>query len=76
MNTIKDEYENFENMVIAKDAPEIRKSEMKLVFYAGVYSTLILLRNTIGDDSISEDASVALLTSWLDEAQIFIKQRG
>ena len=75
MNTIKDEFDKFADQVIAKDAPEVQISEMQLAFYAGTFSTLMLIRNVIANPSLSEDASVNLLMNWLNESNDFIKSR-
>ena len=75
MNTIKDEFDKFADQVIAKDAPEVQRDEMKLAFYAGVFSTIIQFSNTINDNSLSDDDAVAFLSSWLNESNDFIKSR-
>jgi len=66
MNTIQDEWTQFESNVIEATPgiwqPQIK--EMKKSFYAGATGLLALIIN-IGD--VSEEAHSAMLDGWYDE---------
>lgn len=71
MNTIADEWESFERMVVARDAPAVQRSEMKLAFFGGA-SAVLALQLRIPQEK-SEDASVGMLAGWHDECKRFAK---
>jgi hypothetical protein len=75
MNTIAEKWESFQSEIIPKNAEKIQLREMKLAFYAGAFSMMEMQKEVIGNPSLSEDAGIALLQSWLDEMQLYFKQR-
>ena len=68
---IADAWTQFEASVLAPDAPDIQRSEMKIAFYGGANCTLQLLRQ-LGESDVSEDGGVEVLTGCMDECQAFI----
>jgi hypothetical protein len=73
MNTIQSKWELFERLVIPKDAPEIQRKEMRRAFYAGA-EAILQLQFVIGEESISEDAAMAMLTGLHSECAQFGQQ--
>lgn len=64
MNTILDEWREYESKVIQPDAPPIQRRECCLAFYAG---TLALMSLQINNIKASDSACDALAESWRDE---------
>lgn len=73
MNTIQAQWSTFEAMVVPKNAPPVQRQEMRRAFYAGA-EAMMRIQWAIGDESISEDAGVAILEGCRDEAQRFALQ--
>lgn len=73
MNTIQNQWQHFEDLVMPKNAPAIQKREMRRAFYAGAEAVLRLQFN-IGDSSVSEDAGVAMIKGMHDECILFATQ--
>lgn len=73
MNTIAEQWENFEKMVMPVGASSIQRREMRLAFYAGC-QTMLKFNYLIGGESVSEDAGIAMLENWNDECHRFFKQ--
>lgn len=68
MNTVQDEWIQFEKMVIALDAPDIQVKEMKLAFFGGATALLALSMRIATYD---EDAAVEILEGLHDECERF-----
>lgn len=74
MNTIDDMWRSFEESVIPATAPPVQRQEMKKAFYAGASSILHMGLGVIGDESVSENAGVAIIQGWQDECQMFAER--
>ena len=61
LNTIKNTFEDFINNAHIEDCDAV-----KIAFYGGVYSTLMLLQN---------EAKVSTLISWCEECQDYIETK-
>ena len=73
MNTIQEQWNSFAEWVVPKDAPSIQRQEMRRAFYSGAEAMMRIQWN-IGDNSISEDAGVAILEGCREEMKIFATQ--
>lgn len=70
MNTIEKEWMQYEALVIPKDAGSIQRQETRRAFYAGAQA-LLEMTNSLGEETVSEDAAVAILQGWHEECQLF-----
>ena len=73
MNTIQEQWEQFESLVINPNAPDVQRSEMKRAFYAGAQA-LLNVEWAIADTSLSDDAVVEMLEGCYQEIQMFADQ--
>mgnify|MGYP000061843575 CR=1 FL=1 len=60
MNTVKQQWEDFADAVIPKDAPAIQVTEMRKAFYAGVTS-MLSTQLLIGGESVSMEEGASML---------------
>ena len=70
MNTILEQWNLFEELVVPKHANQVQRKEMRRAFYAGAEG-MMRIEWQIGDESISESAGVAILEGCRDELQMF-----
>jgi len=73
MNTVQEQWDEFRKLVVPKDAAPIQVQEMRRSFYAGV-EAMLRIQWAIGEDSVSEDAGVAILEGIHDECQRFAQE--
>jgi len=73
MNTIQEQWISFEALVVPKNAHKVQRQEMRRSFYAGA-EAMMRIQFQVGDESISEDAGVAILEGCRDEMKIFCEQ--
>jgi hypothetical protein len=71
METVAESWATFRKAAVPKGAGPGQELDMKKAFYAGAYFLLISLNVTIGDDSVSEDAGVNMLTALREEIEAF-----
>jgi hypothetical protein len=70
MRTIAALWESYSREVIPAAANDIQRQEMRRAFYAGAGSMMGLVYD-LGEDSISEDAGIAVMQGLVDEAHAF-----
>jgi GTPase SAR1 family protein len=70
MNTIHDQWVDFQSTALPKDAPPVQLREMRRSFYAGCFAFMMLLDN-MSKENISEEASLAMMEGWDDEIKQF-----
>lgn len=73
MNTVQEQWQTFEALVMPANAPPIQRQEMRRAFYAGAEAMMRVQWN-IGGEEISEDAGVQILEGCRDELQRFAQQ--
>ena len=69
-NTIRQQWEDFERAVVAKNAPSVQRKEMKLAFFGGAAAILAL---QIAMPDVSDDDGVEMLKAWHDECEKFAR---
>jgi hypothetical protein len=70
MRTIAALWESYNKEVVPATASPIQRQELRRAFYAGAGSMMGLVYD-LGDDSISEDAGIAVMQGLVDEAHAF-----
>ena len=70
MNTIKEQWERFSDLIIPQNAPEIQKEEMRRAFYCGV-EAMSRIQFNIGDSSVTEDEAIKILEGIHQECELF-----
>ena len=70
MNTILEQWNLFEELVVPKYANQVQRQEMRRAFYAGA-GGMMRIQWQVGDESMSELAGVAILEGCRDELQMF-----
>ncbi len=70
MNTIVEQWADYEAKVVPRDAPSVQRKEMRRAFYAGAHAALMMLHKLAGEP-ISEDAGAAVLEGLHLEARAF-----
>jgi hypothetical protein len=73
MNTIQEQWNLFEVLIVPKNAHQVQRQEMRRAFYAGA-EAMMRIQWQVGEESISEDAGVAILEGCRDEMQRFAMQ--
>ena len=73
MNTIQENWDSFNYLVIPKNADDIQRQEMRKAFYAGA-GVMLNICWAIGDESISEEVGLDILESCNKEINMFLKQ--
>ena len=73
MNTVQEQWQIFEALVVPKNAPPVQRQEMRRAFYAGAEAMMRIQWN-IGDSSVSEDAGIQILEGCRDELKRFAQQ--
>ena len=73
MNTIQENWDSFNALVIPKNADAIQRQEMRKAFYAGA-GVMLNIFWAIGDKSISEEAGLDILEGCSEEINMFVKQ--
>lgn len=73
MNTIQQQWDFFNALVVPANAPDIQRIEMRRAFYAGAEAMMRIQWN-IGGADVSEDAGVQILEGCRDELEGFAKQ--
>lgn len=68
--TLKESCREFLAAIIPEDAPEIQTTEMTAAFYAGALTAFDLYRSC-GDDSVSEDEGVEIISSIAVELDLW-----
>jgi hypothetical protein len=68
MNTIREQWEIFNKLVMPKDAPHIQIREMRRSFYAGA-EAMLRIQSAMVD--YSDDIAVAMLQGLHDEIELF-----
>ncbi len=72
--TIAEQWRAFEELILAPSgAPPIQVKEMRRAFYSG-FEAALRVEWAIGDESISEEAAMGILTGLREEAMLFAKQ--
>lgn len=71
--TIRDEWLDFEDKVIPRDAPWVQRKEMKRAYYAGAW-TMLMLSKELGDDKYTEESAVKILEKYESELKAFTAQ--
>jgi hypothetical protein len=75
--SIHDLWLGFEDMVIAKDAPEIQRQEMRLAFYAGFGACLGSMRKLTSDvPPVSDAEGIRAVEEWWTECDVFIEEQS
>ena len=75
MKTIQEQWDDFEQAVVPKDAGPIQIKEMRRAFYAGTKHLLFEIMS-LGDDDVSEEAGVDALEKYHQELIEFAKRIG
>ena len=70
MRTIQGYWASYEREVVPASASEVQRVETQRAFYAGAASVLTIVEG-VGDERVSEDAGVAILTGLKDELGAF-----
>lgn len=73
MNTIKEEWKEYEKMTMSKAAGEIQRKETKQAFYAGALTVLGTL-NTIAESGESDEDSMLSLENMMAECKDLIEE--
>lgn len=66
MNTLRDEWNEYRDRVVPKDASPTQLQETRRAWYGGAWAMLQLQIGNAGDD-VSEEANMALLMGWQQE---------
>lgn len=66
MNTIRDEWNRYEQEVLAPDAPPVQRRETALAFYSGAMAVMTMQQR---NRERSDAAVNALAVAWADEYQ-------
>lgn len=69
--TLESSWESYEAAVVPPNAGSGQRRDLQMSFYAGAASVLATLAE-IGDDSVTEDAGVAMLRSLASEVQAHV----
>lgn len=69
--TVKKMWESFNQEVIASDAPQIQRDEMRKAFYGGFSVALKFVMSMGDDDTKSEDDAVKQIEDWAEELMDF-----
>ena len=72
MNTIADEWREFERLVVPATAGAGQRRDMRIAFYAGA-NAILALGQLISE--LSDDAAMAVLQSLHDESAAFMYAR-
>ena len=70
MNTIAAHWKSFEAGVVPADACDVQRQETRRAFYAGAHAMLCTVQS-LGADTVSEDAGVAILEGLVAESGLF-----
>lgn len=70
MRTIQGYWESYEREVVPASASEVQRVETQRAFYAGAATALTIIEG-VGDERVSEDAGVAIITGLNDEVRAF-----
>ncbi len=65
--TLAQQWDEFKNLVIPKDAPEIQVVEMQRAFYSGCLITLIQLQNSLDFSELERDRFMQRITKEVRE---------
>ncbi len=72
MNTIQEKWEEYERMVVPRQAGPNQRIETKRSFYAGACSMLCIMEGFA--DDISEEAGAAILQGLKEEILAYIEE--
>ena len=72
MNTIQEQWEMYEKLVLSKDASPIQLLETRRAFYAG-FEAMLRVQWAIAGNEYSEDAGVAMLEGCYEESRAFAR---
>lgn len=73
MNTVQEKWEGFSSGVIHPGASAVQREELRRAFYAGA-AVVLDISCSIGDESISQDAGVAILEGLHSELEAHITE--
>lgn len=71
MNTVQNKWEQFKEMTMPKNAPDIQTQEMKRSFYAGAFSMFNLMIDI--SDKHTEEKAAKILDDINEETKAFFK---
>lgn len=71
MDTIAAFWESYRREVLPADAPDIQVQECRRAFYAGAKAVVAIVTE-IGDDSVTEDQGLDILTGLHEECRTFV----
>ena len=71
MKTIREEWADFEQMVVPKEATQLQRKEMQKSFYAGFSSALYILTKEV--TMLSDDDAEEALSKLIRESEAFFK---
>lgn len=71
--SIAEEWQGFEATVLAKDALQIQRDEMRMAFFAGAWM-VVCQTERMGEDDVSELEGMAQITALRDECREFQKE--
>lgn len=71
-NRLQEEWQSYRRKVLPAAAPPVQVQECRRAFYAGAMAAFAIY-HAIGDDAISEDEGVQILSDLQDELDEFPK---
>ena len=76
LSSVLDHWTSFEGMVVADEAGDVQRKEMRIAFYGGAWAVLNMFKAI--PESTSEEAAAAYLQKLEDEVTTFalLQNRG